>query len=260
MENTNSNKYGVKVLEKALSILNCFTVQKPEWTINEFCNELALNRTTVYRIITTLKCYNYVCETANSGKYRLGKSFLALGSILINEMDLKKKAGSYLEELSSITDETVSLSIYYQYTSLIIDSYDSTNDIKVHVSIGKRAELHAASHGKILLASLCDSEIKTYLERSLMKYTDKTRTDRNEILEMIRKVKEDKIAYDLEELKDGIIGIAAPIFDYNNKIIAAISIVGPKNRVEINIKNLEKSIKNSAFLISQEMGYIVNEF
>lgn len=46
------NRYRVKVLEKALRILDCFTIEKPEWSVKELSEHLDLNRTTVFRILS----------------------------------------------------------------------------------------------------------------------------------------------------------------------------------------------------------------
>ncbi|MFZ7132315.1 MAG: IclR family transcriptional regulator [Eubacteriales bacterium] len=251
MENTNSSKYNIKVLEKALRILGCFTIHKHKFSTKEFCDKLDLNRTTVYRIITILKKYKYLEEGNKTGKYRLGKAFVVNGAVLINQMDIKKKARPYLENLASNTGETASLCVYYDYTSLIIDSFEGTNDIKVHVPIGKRVDLHAASHGKMFLSTLSDCEINKYLDNKLPNYTSNTHTNKIRLWEIINQIRIEGIAYDFQEMTEGIIGITAPIIDYNNKIIAAISIAAPQYRAERNIKKIERSLKKYSLSISE---------
>lgn len=251
----NTSKYEIKVLQKTLNILNCFTSKKTEWSINEFCNELELNRTTVYRILDILKSYHYVEESQKLGKYKLGKAYIAFGSILLNEMDLKKKSSMYLEKLANEIGETTSLSIYYDFTSLIIDSYDSPNDIKVHVDIGKRSELHATSHGKIFLSTLSPTELNKYFKKDLPQYTSMTHINQDNLLKIIEKIRKNRVSYDREELINGLSGISAPVMDYNGTIVGAISIVGYSNRIEKKFNQLVGQVKFTASLISKEMGF-----
>lgn len=251
----NNKKYEIKVLEKSLNILNCFTPKKSQWSINELCEELHLNRTTVYRILEILKSYHYVEESQKSCTYVLGKAYIAFGSILLNEMDLKKKSSIHLEALSKEIEETASLSILYDNTSLIIDSYDSPHDIKVHVDIGKRSLLHATSHGKILLSAMSNEDINQYSKNNLPKYTAMTLTGENELLIEVEKIRKERLSYDIEEYMNGLSGIGAPVFNYNNNIVGAISIVGYSNRIENRIDDLVGKVKQTASIVSREMGY-----
>ncbi|MFZ7131814.1 MAG: IclR family transcriptional regulator [Eubacteriales bacterium] len=251
----NTSKYEIKVLQKTLNILNCFTSKKTEWSINEFCNELDLNRTTVYRILDILKSYHYIEESQKLGRYKLGKAYIAFGSILLNEMNLKKIASMYLESLANKIEETASLSIYYDFTSLILDSYDSPNDIKVHLDIGKRSELHASSHGKIFLSNLSPTEFNKYFEKDLPQYTPMTHTNKDYFLKIIEKIRKNRVSYDREEVINGLSGIGAPILDYNSTIVGAISIVGYSNRIEKKLDQLVEQVKLTASLISKEMGF-----
>ena len=49
--------------------------------------------------------------------------------------------------------------------------------------------------------------------------------------------------------------VAAPIFNHNKKIIAAISLVNSYSK-QLDIEELSKFVKNSALQISKELGYV----
>ena len=69
-------------------------------------------------------------------------------------------------------------------------------------------------------------------------------------------VRKDGYAYSIEEFSQGVITIAAPIYDYTGKVISALSIVGPIQRIQPNkIPSIAKRIKSACSEISENMGY-----
>ncbi|KPU44562.1 HTH-type transcriptional regulator KipR [Oxobacter pfennigii] len=249
-------KYNVKVLEKTLNILKCFTSLKPEWTLSDLCKELKMNRTTIYRILTTLSAHDFITVSEKSGKYKLGSVFVVLGATVLSEMDLRKSAGYHLKKLSEISGETAHLCMYYNMTAVNIDIYDSPQENKIAPRIGKELSLHASSPGKIFLANFCDDDLEEYIQKGLAPSTQYTCTSPDEIKKMVKKIRQEKLAYDLRESTDDRSGISAPIFNYKNQVIAAIGAVGPYARFEKNLETIAKQVKNSAHSISKEMGYM----
>ena len=48
------------------------------------------------------------------------------------------------------------------------------------------------------------------------------------------KVRKDGYAYSIEEFSQGVITIAAPIYDYTGKVISCTFVVGPIQRIQPN--------------------------
>jgi len=56
-------------------------------------------------------------------------------------------------------------------------------------------------------------------------------------------------------MEEGVMAIAAPIWDIKPRVVGSVAVVGPMNRIENLEQDFVKNIKKTAYLISREMGY-----
>lgn len=113
-----------------------------------------------------------------------------------------------------------------------------------------------------LLSKYQDHEIKKILKSIELKpYTQNTITDPEILLNEIILARERGWAVDNQELQPSIRCIAAPIYDYRNEIIAAISISAPVNILppEMDEENAKKVV-DTAMTISSRLGYVKDRF
>ena len=83
-----------------------------------------------------------------------------------------------------------------------------------------------------------------------------TITDPEKFKEGLRQIRSERYALDDEEFSQGLMGVASPIFNYSRKIMGAISISGPSQRLqEKSLESLTKLVKSAAQQISQRLGY-----
>ena len=120
-----------------------------------------------------------------------------------------------------------------------------------------RGDTHCTALGKALLSGLSESELKAFLKSTpLVPYTRNTVTDPKKLADVIRKVRKRGYALDMEEVSEGIHCIGAPIRDYENRVIAAISISGPTIRLtRRKMQQLKGPLIDAASEISRKMGH-----
>ncbi len=68
MKPVKDNPYHIQAVERTLLLLNCFTAEKFEWTLTELSEAIGVNKSTVFRILTTLQTYQYLKQTGVSQK------------------------------------------------------------------------------------------------------------------------------------------------------------------------------------------------
>ena len=92
-------------------------------------------------------------------------------------------------------------------------------------------------------------------KKVLLPLTENTITDRRELEKELNKIKEQGFALDREENEKDIRCIAAPIRNYQGKVIAAISISGPAFRIDKNTQNkLKRVLLEASKKISERLG------
>jgi IclR family acetate operon transcriptional repressor len=85
--------------------------------------------------------------------------------------------------------------------------------------------------------------------------THHTITDKDVLIKQMHEVRRTGVAFDDEENEIGLRSVAAPIRDWEGRVVAAISIIGPTARItKQRLSELAPIIKDYAFRISQAMG------
>ena len=137
----------------------------------------------------------------------------------------------YLRKLRDLTGETANLTIMDNYQIVYIAQEESNRLVKMFTTTGATAPLHCTGAGKILLAHKPEEIQNLILERiELTKYTDNTIVNKEELLNELKKIRENGYGFDNEERELGVSCIGAPVFDLNNDAIACITISGPTAR------------------------------
>jgi len=242
----------IKSIDKALSLLEFLSVNEQETGITEIGKNLHLGLSTVHRILFTLKSRGYVIQNCNTKKYRLGIKLFTLGCAVQSTKRLVERIKSYLRQLSQSTHETVNLAILEGNEVIYLDTIGSPEVLRTEIMAGTRTPAHCTALGKVLLASISDSEFESLYKRDepLSSLTSKSISSLEELKKNLKKVKKQGYAVDIEEYKIGINCIGVPISGRNGTM-AAISITGPASRFTID--EMEK-VKGKLMTISKEIS------
>lgn len=247
----------VQSVDRAFEILEALAVEKNGLGVTEIGNRVGLHKSTVHRLLTSMEYKGYIEQDTDTGMYRLGLKFVELCSLYLNSVELKTEAQPYLRNLSAQTTQPVHLATLVDGEAVYIDKVESYNNIRMYSAIGKRVPVHCTAVGKVLLSRKEPTEIKRILEsKELIVFTPHTITDPDMLLEEIIGTGQRGWAEDSEEHEIGIRCIAAPIYDYRSRIIAAISTSGNKNIISSEkTEELSQYVVNAAKDISKRMGY-----
>jgi DNA-binding IclR family transcriptional regulator len=117
--------------------------------------------------------------------------------------------------------------------------------------------IHATAAGKSLVAYDSEEEIRKRFPGTLQKYTSSTITTVEGLLKDLEKVRDVGYATDLEEFEEGLRCIASPVRDYTRKVVGALSISGPANRLtDERIRTVEAPlVVGIAGTLSDRLGF-----
>lgn len=224
--------------------------------ITDLARRLNLHKSTVHRLLSSLKDRGYVEKDMETGNYKLGLGFVELASLYLNGLELKTEASPFLHQLTQLTGQTAFLAIMDGAEVVYIDKAETFDSLRRYTIIGKRLPLHATSLGKAMLSGCSDEEIeRLYPEQKLHKLTKKTITTFETLLAEIRKIRNRGWSTDDEENEMGTHCVGAPIFDYRDRVIAAVSIAWDfKANPDLNWERLSTHVVRCASSISLKMG------
>lgn len=210
----------VPAMEKIDKIFN-YLYLKEKASQAEISKDLNIPKATTNRLIHTLVTMGYICQ--NGKEYTLGNKFDYFSNKNKNYNLIKNVSYPYLEELSLKFKETFKISVFDKNKIRVIASVESNDYYKITVPENAIFPLHAGAASKILICQLAEKRLNSLLPETLPKYTENTITDRDTLKKELFKVNIKKIAFDNMEHSNTISAVAIPIYEKNNKIIAALS-------------------------------------
>ncbi len=250
----------VQAVERALFILETLAEAGIPITITEIAHKTSLTLGTTHRLLYTMTQRGFVEQNTENSKYRLGIKAFQVGSAAAYFKDLRSVARPVMEDLQQKYNETVNLATLDSTEVVYVDQVESTNMVLVRMfaRTGNRGPAYCTGSGKVLLSSLPQDKLKDLVyNMELKKFSNETITEPELLMKELNQVKRDGYALDLGERDEGVRCVAAPINNFEGKVVAALSISGPSIRITTPfIKNeLVDAIKNAAKTISIQLGY-----
>ncbi len=256
LDSKNSNI--IQSVDRALSILEVFSLKEKELGVTEISKRTALNKSTCFGLIHTLQNKGYLEQNPDNGKYRLGIKVFELGQIFELGLELRTIAKPYLEELVKETKETVHLVIRNKIEAAYIEKVEGPSAVNIISQVGNRVNLYCTGVGKSLLAYFPEDDVSEVLDKELIPFTKNTIIDKGKLRQHLKEIREKGFSIDDEEIEIGLRCIAAPIFNHREEVIAAISISGPTMRItDERIAEIAELVKKAAGNISNKLGFRV---
>jgi len=243
-------------VSNALRILNCFTRENSERRVTDISLELGIGKSTVSRLLTTLLNEGYVRKNNETRKYELGLRILTLHNTLMFNLEIIKEARPILKNLANETLEAVQIAELEDLNVIYVDQIKSIHPTKILAHIGRVNPVHCTSSGKLLLAYQNQDKIDDILKNEFKKYTKYTITNPNILLKELKEIKEKGYCISVNEFIENVISISAPIVDVHKNIIAAVSVVGPTQRINgKKISNFTNKVIEAGKEMSRRINY-----
>lgn len=251
-----ADRYRIQAIDRAAAILNCFADQ-PELNVRDVAERTRLHKSTAHRILMALQHNGLVEQDPSSGRYHLGLQLVKLGEQAVDRLDVRMIARPFLGELATQSKETVHMGVRDGDQVVIIDRVDGAHALSTPSLPGRLFPAYCTSMGKAMLAALDDAEVRRIVgSRPLKRYTPRTLTTVDALLEALRTVRRRGYAVTEEEIEIGLTTVGAGLHDHTGQAVAAISISGPSARLKAaTLSALGERVKKAATLISGRLGY-----
>lgn len=234
--------YSIHSVENALDVLEAMCDEPDDIQISRLSEKLAMNKTSVFRLLATFENRGYVEREEATGRYRLGLSAYEMGQKLLSRMGLLSKARPLMQKLVRECDETIYLVVRRDQEVLFLDLADTTQQVKIISLAGQRYPLHNTAAGRLMLAYLPEGE------------------DRRKWLDPAERsdIQQQGYCIDRDALGEGITSIAAPLFAANGSLAGCLCCVGPTFRLEHQplVDCLLAGLKEACMTISSKLGYL----
>lgn len=244
-------------IEKAIDILFCFDAEHPQLRLTDISAKLGLHKSTTYRLLSLLRKKGLIVSCPDSQLYSLGPGLVELAWVILRQQDLRRVCQPYLERLRQDTNETVNLNTRLGNQRICVEELESGHNIKYSQTVGLAAPLHVGAPGKALMAFLPESELDTILnELPLVAITPSTLCDPERLRTELSVVQTRGFAISIGERSPGASAVAAPIWNWSGRPVAAVSVLGPVQRLTYEkLQELGPEVRRVAQEISAALGY-----
>lgn len=228
---TQSDLDTVRLVERTCDILFAFTLSpRPSLNLSDIAGAAGLPKTTAYRILRTLEMKGLVQQDEKNQEFSLGFKIFQLGSIVMNQMDLRKIAMPYMRELADKTGEAISLNIVQEQSRVCIERIESQGIIRYYLPIGARSPLYIGATGKVLMAFLPEADIEKIISSQILDNPQAGNVDVGRLRADLAEIRAVGYACTSDELGVGVSTVAAPVFNCYGNIAACLNISGPVSR------------------------------
>ncbi len=254
----NSKTPGIQSGEKTLSVLEYLVLKQAPVRLLDIAKDLKMTNTTATRYLNTLMDKGYIQQNPATLKYSATFKIVALANHVSNHKDLKMIARPYLERLTREFGESTNIAVEENMSSVYIDVIRDTNSSLMAIQyVGNAAPMHCTGNGKLLLLNYSDEELEQFiLKKGLPQFTENTYVTKESLKQELERIRRRGYAYDEEERELGIRCLAFPVFDAQGRIIAGMSVTGPKGRMTDERLNERLDVfREIALEVSKKLGY-----
>ena len=222
-------EYSAPIIKKAIDILILVGKENKPLGVSEISKILSHSKSTTYGILKALNDVGFLHKDEGTKKYTIGKKLLRLSKIIYRNQDLLFIIKPFLENLSELVDETVFYGAAEGDMVKVLIVVEAKKSLKISSPVGTKMPITAGAVGKVLLSTLKNDEIVSFLkEKGMPKYTENTITGTDSFIGEIEKTRKLGYAVDLEEYLKGVRAVASILYQDNHPL-GAIWIVGFSN-------------------------------
>ncbi len=246
------SKNSIQVIERMTALLDVLADSSEPVALRHLAQATGLHSSTAHRILGAMTTARFV-ERHEAGTYRLGIRLLELGNLVKSRLNIREVAGAYMQALHEKIGEAVNLGIRHEDEIVYIERTSGGRSlVRVVYLVGGRAPLHLTSVGKLFLAEDGPEKVRAYAKRTgLPGKTPASLTSLAALEKELDRIRRHMVAFDNEEAEIGLKCVAAPIYDDEGKMIAALSVSAPVDRHRPDWATL---VKATADDISQALG------
>jgi IclR family KDG regulon transcriptional repressor len=246
-------------VQKALQILLAFVPRNNEMGTSEISKRLGLHKSTVSRLLNVLTSYGFLQHDAKTRKFRLGITAAKISTAIKQSLgeQLIGIAQPHLDDLRNEIGETVALEVWVGNITIMAYRAEVLRLRRIFLlRPGDRIDIHVSAGARVILAFLAPHVVDSVLQGPFERYTENTIVDPNILKEQIRKARDEGFAISRGERHPDSNIIAVPVFDYEKRPVAAISLFTTTERLPKLLEvDIVSTLNQTAARISAKLLY-----
>jgi IclR family transcriptional regulator, acetate operon repressor len=229
-----------------------------EWGVRELAQGLHLPPATVHRGLTALMKHGVVQRNPDSGQYQIGMEFYRLAFKAQSHFGIRNASLPVMRDLVTQCNETALLGLYdsFRMEMMFIASVNSNHALRYVVPMNEWLPVYAGAAGLAIMAFLTKAERQAIIERTgLAPLTERTITNPIVLEEEFARIRARGYAFSRGERNIGAVGIAAPIWGSDGRVMGDLVVSMPEPRFnDAMVPTLASLVIQHAKRIIEKLG------
>lgn len=198
----------------------------------------------------------YVQQSPEDKRYRIGRPVLCLAASAFDAVFLVNRAKEILKELSAATGETAHFAVWAAGHVSVLAKSSGPGAFQLTDNFGVARPAHATALGKILLSALGERELERYFESAtLTRLTPRTITDARQLRAEVARIRTSKFAFDDGEFHAEVRCIAVPVKNFADNVVGVMGLSGPIWRMTDRlVQEHGEHLRQASLRLSAEFG------
>jgi len=255
-EGSGSADPGPRSLIRTLRILEHLAAAPEGLSLAALSTRLESPKSSLLGLLRPMCSFRYIVHS--DGRYLLGPGAYRLGASVIPTLSVARIAVPIMRELVERSGETVLVATMDADAgkAVYVEKIESSHSIRYTVALGTTRPLYCSAAGRVLLAFADPAFISRYLRRApFPALTQQTLTGAAPLRRLLPEIREQKLAITVGEVSADVAGFAAPIFDRDGRVAAALTMAAPVSRTLAHPQDYATLIRDAADSISFGLGH-----
>lgn len=250
---------GVQSVAIAARILNALAAAGRSVPLKTLASDTGLARAKVHRYLRSLRNAGLVGQEAETGLYQLGPQAIAVGLAALRGVNPVAEVCKALPALRDEINQTVTAAVWSAAGPVLVAMQESDHWLTMNIRIGSRLPILTTAIGRTFLAHLPAADVMPLVtaERKAAQARGLVLPAADEIADLADEIRLRRVARAPSAIIPGIDAVAAPVFDFANKLVAVLCVVA---RSEAKITGWNGSavavLARTAADTSQRLGFV----
>jgi DNA-binding IclR family transcriptional regulator len=246
------DRAGVQSVEVAGEVLRALADLGGRASLAEIAKRCGIHPSKVHRYVVSLVRASLMEQDAERGRYAAGPLAMTLGLMRLRSLDFVAAAMPQLAALRDATDETTLLAMWSDQGPVVLKLEESSRPVFLNVRVGSTLPLGSTATGRIFTAFLPPEQVRPLLARE---FRDGRELDA--YLRDLDQVRAAGLAWVEGGLVPGVNALAAPVFDINGRMTAAVGLLGRDVDLDVSPSGEPaRALAEAAARISRDLGHL----
>ena len=259
MEASTDDAYISPPVQRAARLLRHIAAGDPVTNMSSTARALGINRTTLIRLLHTLKDERFI-EPRNEGHgWRIGLGLIGLTAQAFFSEDLVQTSVPVLTRLAETLGLSAHLGVLDGTEIVYLVRRVPNHVFASNIRSGSRLPAHAANMGRIILANLPPERVDhLYMGTFLKPVTPRTAVTPAQLHAQLNADKAAGLAWSDGNYEAGISSVAAAVFDATDTPVAAVNVSGHSSDFAGTARRnqIAAAVKAASLEISQRLGWL----